>query len=770
MTNSRDIEEGDQAQGKPETELSSWWRKGTIIVLIGGFIILGSLSFKTYSDAPPIPEKVVGPSGEVVFTGADIRNGQEVFLRYGLMDNGTIWGHGGYLGPDFSASYLHELSLDGAESVAAQMHRQPLAGLSEPAKAEVRAAVEQVLKENRYDSKTGTLIFLPFEAASYRRQIALWRDYLAHPVQNRGLLLPLIKDPEELRVITAFFAWTAWAAVANRPGQNYSYTNNFPYDPLVGNTPTSSAVFWSALSLISLLAGTAIVLFAFGSFNYLGWKGPRAHVHPQVIPGGATPGQFGLLKFFVIAGLLFLAQVLAGGMTAHYRADPQSFYGLNLSSFSFISSNIFRTWHLQLAIFWIATSYLAGGLLLASALSGQEIRGQKLGINLLFIALVVVVVGSLLGEAGGILNFISQGWYWIGDQGWEYLELGRGWQVLLIIAFIFWAVLLQRNLAPARRIPEQREISTLFLYAALSIPIFYLPALFFGKSSHFSIVDNWRFWIIHLWVESFFELLLTVMVAALFFKLGMVSRQTATRIIYLDAILFLGSGIVGTAHHWYWTGQSTTTMAFAAMYSATEVVPLTLLTLDASDFFRLTKGECDICGRKISFPHKWTFYFMMAVGFWNFVGAGIFGFLVNLPIVSYFEVGTVLTPLHAHTALMGVFGMFAVAFMVFTMRQALPDPEYERVTPYIRVSFWGLNIGLVLMVVFNLFPGGILQFLDVLKNGYWHARTVYLDEPRAVLIEWLRLPADLVFIFLGVVPLVISLLMTYREALKKGGN
>ena len=271
------------------------------------------------------------------------------------------------------------------------------------------------------------------------------------------------------------------------------------------------------------------------------------------------------------------------------------------------------------------------------------------------------------------ISFLGKSGSRFGHQGWEYLDLGRAWQVLLAIGLVIWLILMFRAIEPARKDPEKREISSLFLLAALAIPLFYLPAMFFNSTTNFTVVDNWRFWIIHLWVEGFFELFVTTMVAVLFYKLGMVSRQTATRVIYLDAILFLGAGIIGTGHHWYWTGQSNITMALAATFSAMEVVPLTLLTLDAWDFIKLSRGKCDICGKEISIPHKWTFYFMMAVGFWNFVGAGVFGFLINLPIVSYFEVGTLLTPNHGHAAMMGVFGMFAIAFMVFAIRQVLGD-------------------------------------------------------------------------------------------------
>jgi nitric oxide reductase subunit B len=753
----------------PSETLSPCWRNSVIIVLVIGFSVLIWMAIRAHKDAPPIPEKVMGPSGETIFIREEILAGQEVFLKYGLMENGTIWGHGAYLGPDFSAEYLHTLAIDARDHLAKQYYQREWPNLSSTERGAISAEVQQLLKQNRYNGQTHTLILSPPEVTSYRNQMRKWTEYFAQPTLNRGLLIKHIKDPKELQQLTAFFAWTAWASAANRPGKTFSYTNNFPYDPMVGNTPTGDAILWSALSLITLLAGIAIVLFSFGKFNFLGWKGGGEHIHPQMSPGMASESQKATIKYFVVVALLFLAQVLVGGATAHYRADPGSFYGIDLSSF--FPSNIFRTWHLQLAIFWIATGYIAGGLFLATLLGGREPKGQTKWINFLFTALVIVVFGSLLGEMFGVYQLLGKLWFWFGHQGWEYLDLGRAWQILLAIGLIIWLVLIFRAIRSARKDPGEREISTLFLLAALAIPLFYLPAMFFTSTSHYTVVDNWRFWIIHLWVEGFFELFVTTMVAVLFYKLGMVTRQTATRVIYLDAILFLGGGIIGTAHHWYWTGQSNITMAFAATFSAMEVVPLTLLTLDAWDFIKLSKGKCDICGKEISIPYKWTFYFMMAVGFWNFVGAGIFGFLINLPIISYFEVGTLLTPNHGHAAMMGVFGMFAISFMVFAIRQVLPDEEWRHVEKYIQVSFWGLNIGLAGMVVLNLFPGGVLQFFDVLKNGYWHARgPEFLNDRIITLIEWIRLPADAIFILFGVVPLLISAGFTYRFVKKSNGG
>lgn len=744
------------------SSLSPWWRAGVLIAMIVGFSVLIGMTVSAYQVAPPIPNQVVEADGTVLFTGDDIRAGQAVFLKYGLMENGTIWGHGAYLGPDFSAEYLHALGMEALIAIADQMYGKTPEALTASQRSGVEAQVAGLLKQNHYESATHTLTFTNVEVKSFQNQIVKWTNYFAKPSNNAGLQPALISDAQELRQLTAFFAWTTWASVANRPDKPYSYTNNFPFDPMVGNIATTDALLWSALSIVALLGGIALVLFIFGRWNFLGWKaGEVGHVHPEPMEtGNATPGQRGVIKFFLFVALLILAQGLAGSLVAHYRADPASFYGIDLSPI--FPSNIVRTWHLQMAIFWIATAYVAGALFLSPAISGKEPKWQSTGVNILFAALVVVVGGSLLGEWFGINNKLGNLWFWIGDQGWEFLDLGRFWQIVLVIGLMLWLFLLIQSISSARGNPDRNEIASLFMIAAIGIPIFYLPGLFFTGTTNYTIVDTWRFWIIHLWVEGFFELFVTVMVAIIFFLLGVVSRKSAARVIYMDAILFLGSGIIGTGHHWYWTGQSNITMALGAVFSALEVVPLTLLTLDAWDFIKLTRSKCSVCNQEITLTHKWAFYFLISVGFWNFVGAGVFGFLINLPIVSYYEVGTMLTTNHGHAALMGVFGMLGLAIMTFALRQVLPDKQWGRIEKFIRFGFWGLNAGLLMMVMFTLFPGGVLQLVDVLNNGYWHARSqVFLEGEMMRAVEWIRIAPDLTFGIGGVLPIVIASLMTY---------
>jgi nitric oxide reductase subunit B len=740
--------------------LSPWWRQAVILVLIFGFSLLTLVTVRTYQGAPPIPARVVEASGQTLFTGDDIKGGQEVFFKYGLMEHGSLWGHGAYLGPDYTAEYLHRLAEIGRDALAQARYGKNFQSLSEGQALEVGEALKGILKQNRYDKGADVLTFTAAEAASYRAQAGEWKNYFTGAKPAPGLPSNYIHDEGELKRLNAYFAWATWATVAQRPGVNYSYTNNWPYEPLVGNGPTASTYLWSALSLVTLLGGLGLILFVFGKFDYLGWGGTAGW--KQAMPSRLqkwvlTPSQKAVSLYFAVVAVLFLAQAALGGALAHYRVEPGAFYGFDLASI--LPYNLARTWHLQLAIFWIATSWVAGGLFLAPLVGGAEPKGQRLGVLVLLGALALVVFGSLFGEWAGINNLLGSLWFWFGHQGSEYLDLGRFWQLLLAAGLVFWLFLMFRALRPAMKGTEQGELPSLFLYAAVAIPLFYVPALFYGPHTNFAVIDNWRFWIIHLWVEGFFELFATVLVAVMFYQLGLVSAKSATRLVYLDAILYLAGGILGTGHHWYFTGQGTLNMGLAACFSAMEVIPLTLLTLDAWDFIRLKDQAAEKAGKALASKHRWSIKFLIAVGVWNFVGAGVFGFLINLPIVSYFEVGTTLTANHGHAAMFGVFGMLALAVLVFCLRALNSEEAWAKVEKLVKVGFWGLNIGLGLMMLLDLFPGGVLQLWDVITNGYWHARRqTYLMEGTFHTLEWIRIVADTLFLLAGAVPMALATL------------
>ena len=763
MTEGREAKR-DQPQC-PEPPLSPWWRHGTLLVMIAGFSVLTGVTVLTYSNAPPIPRRVVDPGGGLLFSRDDIERGQEVFLKRALMEHGTLWGHGAYLGPDYTAEYLHREVTIARDLQATSRYGRSFAALTAEEQAPLADEVRLELKENRYDPGSETLTFSRGEVAAAGALEGHWAEYF-----SRGDLAPGLPagsvSPLEIRPLNAYFAWATWATVANRPGKDYTYTNNWPYDPEAGNRPSTQAYVWSALSLAVLLGGLGLVLLFFGKFHFLGWGGDAAEPHPRPTSTLAlTPSQRATGKYFLVVAVLFLLQAVVGGALAHYRAEPFSFYGLD-AIVRLAPYNLLRTYHLQLAIFWIATAWVAGGLFLAPLVGGEEPPGQRHLVNVLFWALVVVVFGSLIGEYLGVTGKLGELWFWVGHQGSEYLDLGRFWQLLLAVGLVLWLFLMFRALRPAIRREGMGDVSALFLYAAAAIPLFYLPALFYGPRTNFAVIDNWRFWIIHLWVEGFFELFATVLVAIMFRQIGLVTTRTATRLVYLDAILFLTGGIIGTGHHWYFTGQGTLNMGLAACFSALEVVPLTLLTLDASGFIQLRRragsGNGDLASK-----HKWAIYFFIAVGVWNFIGAGVFGFLINMPIVSYFEIGTTLTANHGHAAMFGVFGMLGLGVLVFCLRTLQSDATWRTTEKFVRLGYWGLNAGLGLMLVLDLFPAGVIQLWDVIANGYWHARRLAFTMSGLFhVLEWVRVAGDGVFIALGALPMALAAIWSIakREA------
>ena len=751
----------NNGQADHETiRFSKIWVLIMALVAIYGFGLLMTFTIKAYHDKPPIPELVINEQGDTLFTGNDIREGQSVFLKYGLMDNGTVWGHGAYLGPDFPALYLHRLALRTADIISLDFYDTGYENLSVEEQSQVASLIKFFLKENRYIKDDNILVFSPFEEYSLIEEQPLWLEYFRSPENNGGLRANLITDPDELFKLTSYFAWTAWASIADRPNASYSYTNNFPYDELAGNTPTPGSVVWSVVSILFLLGGIGALLFVFGRNKTWGWAESNYREPDYARTGNASLSQKALMLFVCTVGLLFLGQTLVGGGVAHYRADPGNFYGIDLSKI--FPSALLRTWHLQLAIFWIATGFAGGGLYLARVLGGKEMRGQAAWTYILFAAFGIVIFGSLLCEWAGLSGWFENTTFWFGSQGWEYLELGRLWQYLLIAGLIVWFILVARASAPAFERRSTRTLTTFFWIAALAIPVFYVPAIFFDNMTHYTIVDTWRFWIIHLWVEGFFELFATVMVALIFIELGIVAKKTGLLIIFLDVILIFMGGIVGTGHHWYFSGQTQFNMAVSGCFSALEVVPLVLLTLEGWSFMKLAKPASE---NHPGFRHKWTLIFLMGVGFWNFLGAGVFGFLINMPIVSYFEIGTYLTPNHGHAAMFGVFGMLSLSLCVFIMREICDDRQWLKVEKGIKLSFWGLNIGLMMMIVMSLLPSGLVQIWDSVENGYWHARSLeFTGSPAMRILGWLRMPGDLIFIFLGALPFFIaSLKVLFRK-------
>ena len=537
--------------------------------------------------------------------------GQETFLRNGLMEYGSIFGHGAYLGPDFTADYLHR---------AALIVRDQYGGTTSD---RAQAKTIQDFKTNRYNPSTDALEFTAAQATAFKEFKAHYSDFFCQPSTKYGLRPKAITDPQQIYDLTAFFSWSAWASAAQRPGLEYSYTNNWPPELLVNNHLTADAIVWSVLSLIALLGGIGLLLAAFGRWNFLGWHGrERATVSFSPPDFSLTPAQRACAWFFLVMALLFLMQTLLGGASQHYRAEISNFFGLDLGRI--LPFNVARTWHVQLAIFWVATSFLAAGIFLVPMITGREPRRQHWLAYGLLGALAIVVFGSLLGEYAGIEGWIHHLWSWFGDQGFEYLDLGRFWQILLTIGLVFWVIILFRGLRGRLSTDHVGNMPWIFFFSALSIPAFYAVGLLASPVSAFTTTDFWRFWVVHLWVEDFLELFTTIMVAYVFVLLGVVHERVALTMIYLDILLYSAGGVIGTMHHVYFSGEPALHMALGAFFSAAEVIPLTFLTLEAWSFLQLGAEQsfesrialpallgCDVSGRSglLEFSRRREFRF-----------------------------------------------------------------------------------------------------------------------------------------------------------------
>lgn len=721
-----------------ELNLSKGWIQGIALVMVFGFFVMGMLAVRTYTDSMPLPDRVAGPDGQVVYDKADITAGQQIFLRRGLQQYGSVMGHGAYLGPDYTAEYLRRASEHIHEDLTEQ-------GVQDPT-----AATSELLRENRYDEDAGDLQFTAEEISAFEAAKEYYGDFFGTDSTEHGLIPKVITDEQEIHELTAFFSWTAWAAAAERPGHNYSYTNNWPPEPRVDNSPTADVVVWSGLSLVALLVGLGVLFALYGRWSKrIGW-----HATEQPALAFRQPGEVQITKsqrvtawFFFTVAALFLVQATLGAAVEHYRADLASFFGLDLAKL--LPFNLARTWHLQLSLLWTAASFLAAGIFLAPIISGREPKRQHWLSWGLLGALVVVTVGSLASEAISIFGADWAKGSIFFDQQWEYLDLPRFWQLLLVVGLFLWIAIVYRAIRARLRHEHKLNMPWLFFYAGLAIPAFYAVGMLARTETHLTVAEFWRFWVVHLWVEDFLELFTTVMVAYIFVMLGVVRRQIAIQIIFLDVILYSAGGVLGTMHHLYFSGTPVEHMAMGAFFSALEVIPLTFLTIEAWTFLQL--GARQQTRSSAPFPHRWAVMFLVAVGFWNFVGAGVFGFLINLPIVSYYQIGTALTANHGHGAMMGVYGMMAVGLALFALRYIVPADRWpDRMA---RLSFWSLNIGLAWMVFVTLLPLGVLQLWHSVDNGYFEARELgYITQPGNAVLEWMRMPGDVILIVPGILP------------------
>ncbi|OOF01901.1 nitric-oxide reductase large subunit [Salinivibrio sp. MA607] len=720
-----------------------WW---TLIgVLAITFSVLGYFGTEVYREAPPIPDKFMSTDGNVIATEESVLDGQTAWQSVGGMQLGSIWGHGAYQAPDWTADWLHRELLAWLDIRAQEVFGKSYDELNGVQQNQLEYELKEEYRTNTYDKSSNTVIL------SERRIQAIEQtgEYYSKLFSDDPELRPTrvsyamkentLPSAERRAQMNDFFFWTAWAAATERPDAEITYTNNWPHETLIDNVPSAENIIWSIVSVILLIAGIGFLIWAWAFLRDKEEEELVAPEHDPISKVKLTPSQKALGKYLFIVVALFAFQVLLGGLTAHYTVEGQEFYSINISEW--FPYSLTRTWHIQAAMFWIATGFLTAGLFLAPIINGgKDPKYQKLGVDVLFWALVLVVAGTFIGNWLAIAQIMPAHLnFWLGHQGYEYVDLGRLWQIGKFLGIVFWLVLMMRCVVGAFKEKGDKNLLALFTASVVAIGLFYGAGFFYGERTHISIMEYWRWWIVHLWVEGFFEVFATASLAFIFHSMGLVSRRLATVAALASASLFMLGGVPGTFHHLYFSGTTTPVMAVGATFSALEVVPLIVLGYEAWENYSLQK-------RADWMKHlKWPLLCFVAVAFWNMLGAGVLGFMINPPISLYYVQGLNTTPTHAHAALFGVYGFLALGFVLLVLRYIRPTLQFDE--KLMKMAFWTMNIGLALMLFTSLLPVGFIQFYAAATEGLWYARSeAFMQQPLLQNLRWFRTVGDMVFI------------------------
>ena len=714
-----------------------------LLVAIGCFALLAWATFETYRTVAPQPVRLVSASGQVLMTGDDIAAGKGGFQKADLMDYGSLYGMGSYYGEDYTASILVRLANATQSNIAADQYDRSLTALTEEQRTMVAATMRKALQGI---DLTRPDVVLPDSVAKALQAV---RDEVAatlHIADPQIGWTPAYSLTPELAVKTAdFLIYSSLTTVARRPGTTWSWTENWPYEPLVGNVPTTNTFRWTWISFCFTFLAFGFVLFIYEYFLNHPDDAPMDPLLSGFRP--LTDSQKRIGKYFLVVAALLLVQIAAGTIMAHSYYDRTGFYGIAINDY--LPFNFLRDVHIQAPIVWIGLSWIGAALFLAPAIAGgKEARGQRHWVDLLFWVTLFIVAGALAGDYLGIMGVIDQGWFWFGNQGLSYIQLGRFWQIGFFVGLALWSLLVMRALWPSSSLwrAATRQFWTgrirlehLIWASTINIAVLYVFGMIplTGIEKSFTLTDFWRWWVVHLWVEQSFEFFASCMSAYLLMAVGLVSRKLAERAVYFELILIFLGGVLGTGHHLYWAGGPSMWVPLGSMFSFIEVLPLVLLIIEAINHHRLIRAHQE-------FKYNLAYLYIIGAAFWNFVGAGVFGGgTLNAPLVNYYEHGTFLTLNHAHTALFGAFGLLGIGLIYFCLRYIAGDRHDfgERVGKW---AFWLYNGGLVLWILLNFFPIGWPQLDAVYEHGLAYARSQAFYDTTLVW-QWMRLPGDVIF-------------------------
>ncbi|MBL7903380.1 MAG: cbb3-type cytochrome c oxidase subunit I [Bacteroidales bacterium] len=695
-------------------------------------------------EVPPIPATVKSESGEMLYTYDDVVAGKGYFQQFDLMDWGTMLGMGAYMGPDFSTDFMHYRAEFLYDHYGVELYGKPNSQLSEVERGAVKERVKQDMKKQTTLLESGT-VYTNASAAAYKKNVAYLTNLLVNGDPERAFRGGVIK-PEEAVKIAAFVDWAQLVASSLRPGTERTWSNNWPPEPLLDqdvNFNSHKISLWEFLVLWTL---TIVVIFL--AYEYLFKKDPDEKLEPAIRITSLFRSQKKLLKYIPIVAALFVVQLIIGGYLAHLYTDPTNDF---LISQDLMPFNVLRSMHTQLAILWVAVGWLVGGLLIAPWIANRDHKFPWL-VDVLWIALLVVAVGSIIGLYMGATGQMRDTWFWLGNEGRELINLGRAWDIGLVIGLVFWFLLI---ISLIRKASTNNPIVSTIIWSAFAIATLYIAGMMpvHKIMPNYTVDDYYRWWVIHLWVELTFELFAAGVIAFFTVSLGLISQKTAVRTMLFELLLISMSGTLGVGHHYWWQGLDEYWIAIGGIFSALEPLPLALMVIEAMKNYREQKRE----GHKNEFavPFMW----IAGSAILNWIGAGFFGMLINTPTISYYSHGTYLIMPHGHVALLGAFGYISLAFIYMASRANALANGLEWSDKLSRTGFWVLTIGALLFTI-PTYIIGIEQTRIAHDMGYFYARLRDAVEPMKTWM-WLRTIPDGLMISGGVIILYDLVQKTY---------
>jgi len=713
--------------------------KVLVVAFVFNLVVMGAGAWIAYQEAPPIPDRVVGPDGETVVTDEQIRDGKKSFQKNGLMNHGSILGNGAYYGADYTADALELKTRYMRSYYAKERYGSAYDSLASAEQAAVNDVVKSDL-DGEYGG--GPIEYSAAELYAHEQVREVYVERYHEGSHERGVPEGMIETEEDARNFADFAMWTAWFSHTDRPGGSHSYTNDWPYEPAAGNDATGAAMTWSVVAMVLLVGGAGGGIWLYKAVDL---PEPSAAGISVPEPGDVSvfPSQRSALRFVPVAAGLFLAQVLLGGLLAHFYIERAGFFGVErifgVHILQVLPFAMAKTWHIDLGILWIAATWLGAGLFLPPLLTGHEPKRQSTYIDGLLVAIVVVTVGGLGGIWLGANGYLDgQLWWLLGNEGLEYLEVGKVWQVGLLVGFGLWAVLSIRGLKPMLDREQPFGLAHMILYAGGSIALLFTAGFFFTPDTNIAVTEFWRWWVVHMWVEGAFEFFIVAIVGLTLVSMNLLERKSAEKAVMLQALLVMSTGVIGVSHHYWWVGMPDMWVPIGSVFSTLELIPLVFILYEALGQYRAMTETG-------GFTYKLPFMFIVASGVWNFVGAGVLGFFINLPLINYYEHGTYLTVGHAHAAMFGAFGFLALGMVTYMLQISIEPERWD--ASWLRGAFWCWNVGLALMVFVSVLPVGFLQLEAAFTGSYAAARSVaFYEQPLVQTLFWARLPGDTLII------------------------